>query len=63
MVNRKMPYLCGRLLPRQPGLRASTNARKKRPLETLSERLSLAKLACPIIGQTAGRQNVTSFMP
>ena len=52
-----------RLLRRQPGLRASTNARKKRPLQILNERLSLAKLMSPIIDETAGGQNVTSFTP
>jgi hypothetical protein len=51
------------LLPRQPGLRASTNARKKRPLQTLNERLSLAKLTSPIYDETADQQNVTSFTP
>jgi hypothetical protein len=42
-------------------LRASTNARKKRPFQTLNERLILAKFASPIINETADRQNLTSF--
>jgi hypothetical protein len=42
-------------------LRASTNARKKRPFQTLNERLILAKFASPIIDETTDRRNLTSF--
>jgi len=55
-------YLCGCCHGNQV-LRASTNARKKRPFQTLNERLSLAKFASPIIDETADRQNLTSFTP